>query len=168
MITLQKILVATDFSEPSTAALAYGRELARSFGAALTVLHIVDDVMARAYGIDGGVLLTDPGLQQQLEANALTQVDALISDDDRRQLKARVAVVSSIAPAAAIVTYADKSNIDLIVMGTHGRGGLAHLLMGSVAERVVRMAPCPVLTVRHPEHEFVLADAMAAVTTASV
>jgi nucleotide-binding universal stress UspA family protein len=95
-------------------------------------------------------------------------VDALISDDDRRQLKARVAVVSSIAPAAAIVTYADKSNIDLIVMGTHGRGGLAHLLMGSVAERVVRMAPCPVLTVRHPEHEFVLADAMAAVTTASV
>src|SRR3954471_24097188 len=102
MITLQKILVATDFSEPSTAALAYGRELARSFGAALTVLHVVDDTMARAYGIDGGVLLADPGLQLQLEANALTQVDALISDGDRRQLKAGGAVVSSMTPAAAI------------------------------------------------------------------
>jgi nucleotide-binding universal stress UspA family protein len=166
MITLQKILVATDFSEPSTAALAYGRELARSFGAALTVLHVVDDTMARAYGIDGGVLLADPGLQLQLEANALTQVDALISDGDRRQLKAGGAVVSSMTPAAAIVTYADRLNIDLIVMGTHGRGGFAHLLMGSVAERVVRMAPCPVLTVRHPEHEFVLADAMVAVAQA--
>ena len=59
--------------------------------------------------------------------------------------------------------YAKEANIDLIVMGTQGRGGLAHLVMGSVAERVVRTAPCPVLTVRHPEHEFIAPDAMQAV-----
>ena len=166
MIALKQILVASDFSEPSTAALAYGRELARSFGAALTVLHIADDTMSRAYGIDGGVLLTDPGLQRQLEADALIMVNALIADEERVQLKARGVVLSSTAPAAAIVSYAHESNIDLIVMGTHGRSGIAHLLMGSVAERVVQTAPCPVLTVRHPEREFVLPDALVAVAKA--
>ena len=166
MIVLKNILVATDFSEPSAAALAYGRELARSFGAALTILHIADDTMARAYGIDGGVLLTDPELQRRLEADALAQVNALICDEDRVQRKARGVVLSSTTPAAAIVTLAHNSNIDLIVLGTHGRSGFAHLLMGSVSERVVQTAPCPVLTVRHPEHEFVLPDALVAVTKA--
>jgi nucleotide-binding universal stress UspA family protein len=65
-----------------------------------------------------------------------------------------------------IVGYAKENDVDLIIMGTHGRGAIAHLLMGSVAERVVRTAPCPVLTVRHPEHEFVLPDALAAVAKA--
>ena len=166
MIALKQILVATDFSEPSTSALAYGRELARSFGAALTVLHVADDTMSRAYGIDGGVLLTEPELQRQLEADALTDVNALISDEERVQLQARGVVLSSTAPAAAIVAYAHDSHIDLIVMGTHGRSGFAHLLMGSVSERVALTASCPVLTVRHPEHEFVLPDALVAVTKA--
>ena len=166
MIVLEKILVATDFSEPSEAALAYGRELARSFGAALTVLHVVDDIMVRAYGIDSGVLLTDPDVQRQFEADARKHVDAAISDEDRIQLKASGVVLMSRAPSSAIVTYAHESGIDLIVMGTHGRGGFAHLLMGSVSERVVQTAPCPVLTVRHPEHEFVLPDALVAVVKA--
>jgi nucleotide-binding universal stress UspA family protein len=59
-------------------------------------------------------------------------------------------------PVVEILRYAKAEAIDLIVMGTHGRGKLAHLLMGSVAERVVRLAPCPVLTVHHPQREFVL------------
>ena len=166
MIALTKILVATDFSEPSEAALAYGRELARSFGAALTVLHVVDDIASRAYGVDGGGLLTDPGVQRQFEADARHQVDAAISDEDRVQLKASGVLLVSNSPSSAIVTYAHESGINLIVMGTHGRGGLAHLLMGSVSERVVQTAPCPVLTVRHPEHEFVLPDALVAVVKA--
>ena len=74
--------------------------------------------------------------------------------------------MTSNAPALAIVEYAKGSDINLIVIGTHGRGGMAHLLLGSVAERVVRSAPCPVLTVRHPEREFVLPDALVAVTKA--
>jgi len=166
MIALKKILVATDFSEPSEAALAYGRELARSFGAALTIVNVVDDTMARAYGIDGGVMLTDPEMQREFEASALQQVNALISDEDRTQLRAAGQVLASNAPAQAIVTYARDANVDLIVMGTRGRGGVAHLLMGSVSEKVVQIAPCPVLTVRHPEHEFVLPDALVAVARA--
>ena len=62
-------------------------------------------------------------------------------------------------PADAITEYAKQANIDLIVMGTNGRGAMAQLLVGSVAERVVRTARCPVLTVKHPEHEFVMPDA---------
>jgi nucleotide-binding universal stress UspA family protein len=165
MITLKKILVATDFSDPSAAALAYGRELARNFGAQLTVVNVVDDVLARSFGIDGGVM-ADPDLQRQFEESSRQQVNAAISDEDRVQLKAEGVVLVSHSPAAAITGFAREAGIDLIVMGTHGRGGMAHLLMGSVSERVVRTAPCPVLTVRHPEHEFVLPDALVAVAGA--
>jgi nucleotide-binding universal stress UspA family protein len=166
MITLKHVLVATDFSEPSEAALAYGRELARNFGATLTVVHIVDDILTRAYGIDGGMIIGDPDVQRRYEANAREQAEALLGTDDRIDLKATTVLLVSNSPAAAIVSYAREANVDLIVMGTHGRGGVAHLLMGSVSERVVRTAPCPVLTVRHPEHEFVLPDALVAVARA--
>ena len=165
MIALKKILVATDFSEPSDAALAYGRELARTFGASLTVLHIADNILTRAYGAEG-VVLVDRDLQREIETSAQRQVDALLFDEDRKMLGAVGLVITSNSPSAAIVTYARDASIDLIVMGTHGRGAIAQLLMGSVAERVVRIAPCPVLTVRHPEHEFVLPDALVAVAKA--
>src|SRR4029078_249739 len=160
MIALKKILVATDFSEPSDAALAYGRELARTFGASLTVVHIADNILTRAYGADG-IVLADPELQREIETSAQRQVDAVLFDEDRQMLGAVALVITPNSPAAAIVTYARDASIDLIVMGTHGRGAIAQLLMGSVAERVVRTAPCPVLTVRHPEREFVLPDAVA-------
>ena len=165
MITLKKILVATDFSEPSDAALAYGRELARTFGASLTVLHIADNILTRAYGAEG-VVLADPELQREIETSAQRQVDAVLVDEDRKMLGAVGLVITSNSPSAAIVTYARDASVDLIVMGTHGRGAIAKLLMGSVAERVVRIAPCPVLTVRHPEHEFVLPDALVAIAKA--
>jgi nucleotide-binding universal stress UspA family protein len=166
MIVLKNILVATDFSDPSAAALAYGQELARSFGASLTVVHVVDDITVRAYGVDSGVLMTDPEVQRQFEADARALVEAAIADEDRLQLNASAVVLRSNAPASAIVTYAQQSGTGLIVMGTHGRSGFAHLLMGSVSERVVQTAPCPVLTVRHPEHEFVRPDALVAVAKA--
>jgi len=79
--------------------------------------------------------------------------------DDRNALHARAVLETSDEPADAIVSYAKQAEINLIVMGTHGRDGLAHLLVGSVAERVVRSASCPVLTVKHPEHEFIIPDA---------
>lgn len=162
MIALKTLLVATDFSQPSDVALAYGRELARSFGAKLVVLHVVENIMTRAFGPDG-YAVTNPDLQRDLEASADKQVHALLGDEDRQTLRAEAIVISSNTPALAITDYARVAAIDLIVMGTHGRGAVAHLLMGSVAERVVRTAPCPVLTVRHPEHEFVLPDALVTV-----
>ena len=166
MIALKKVLVASDFSEPSDAALAYGRELARSFGAQLVVLHVVENLLTHVVGGDGYVL-TDPDVQAAVEAEGKKRVDGLISDEDRLVLRAQGVIVTSNAPAFAIVDYAKSSAINLIVIGTHGRGAMAHLLMGSVAEHVVRIAPCPVLTVRHPEREFVLPDALMAVTKAA-
>ncbi|HJZ76056.1 MAG TPA: universal stress protein [Vicinamibacterales bacterium] len=163
MILLRKILVATDFSEPSDAALAYGQELARTFGAQLLLAHVVDDVSARAYGPDG-CLVADPELQRDVEAAALHRLEGLISGEDREMLRAEPVILTSHVPASALVQYASTRAIDLIVMGTHGRSGISHLLMGSVAERVVRTAPCPVLTVRHPEREFLRPDALVAVT----
>ena len=157
MIALKKVLVATDFSQPSEAALAYGRELARTFGASLTLLHVVDNILTRAYGADG-MVLADQGLQLEIEKGAQHEVDALLFDEDRQALGAVGLVLTSNSPSAAIVFYARDAAIDLIVIGTHGRRGVSHLVMGSVAEKVVRTAPCPVLTVRHPEREFVTED----------
>ena len=164
MILLKQVLVATDFSEPSDAAFAYGRELAFTFGAKLVVAHVADRVLA--FGGGDGFVFVDPDLQHNLEAGARRQLEAMISDQDRERLRAEAVVLTDRSPAQAINAYAKDAGVDLIVMGTHGRGAVTQLLMGSVAERVVRTAPCPVLTVRHPEREFVLPDALVAVARA--
>ena len=155
MIALKNVLVATDFGEAAAAALAYGRELARTFNATLHVLTVADDVYVRLGG-DAYVAVL-PDLQKDVEDSARRQLDALVPDDAQTVVVKR-AVITSSATAASVVQYARDLGIDLIIVGTHGRGTMAHLLMGSVAERIVRTAPCPVLTVRHPEHEFVMPD----------
>ena len=159
MIALKKILVATDFSEPAAAALAYGRALARTFDAALEVVHVVDDVSTLAYGADGYVAML-PDMQRDVENAARLQLTALLADHDELKPTTRPVLLTSNATAVTIVDYAARERIDLIVTSTNGRGAVAHLLMGSVAERIVRTAPCPVLTVRHPEREFVTTDAL--------
>ena len=161
MITLNRILVATDFSEPSDAALAYGRELATRFGATLHVLHVVENVYANTLGAENYVAVA-PGLQEQLEVDARQRLKELLIDSDKSGPATVSVVMTATSPAFAIVNYAKDHAIDVIVTGTHGRGAFAHLIMGSVAERVVRFAPCPVLTVRHPEHEFVRPDTLVA------
>jgi nucleotide-binding universal stress UspA family protein len=162
MIRLKNVLVATDFSEQSKSALEYGRELARTYDATLHVVHVVEDIVAR-YSTDISATML-VGALESLEASASSELDALVTDDDRRTLRAHTMVFTSVAPAETIVAYAKTQAVDVIVIGTHGRSGLAHLFMGSVAERVVRFAPCPVLTVHHPEHEFIAPDAMAVVS----
>jgi len=164
MILIKNVLVATDFSEPSAAALNYGRELARTFAATLHVLHVADSMYSQ-FGVDSYSTVL-PELQRDVEAAALKQLDRLIHDDDRVELHAKPVLITGLAKAAAIVGYANEQRVDIIVMGTHGRGAVGHLLMGSVAERVVRTAACPVLTVHHPEREFVAPDALVAVSKA--
>jgi len=164
MILLKDILVATDFEEASAVALNYGRDLARSYGSTLHVVHAAENAMARYSG--EGSLAVLPQLQSDLEEAARKRLADLVTDEDRTLLHAKAVLLTALGTAEAIVDYAKEHHVDLIVMGTHGRRALAHLLMGSVAERVVRTAPCPVLTVRHPEHEFIGPDALAAVAGA--
>jgi nucleotide-binding universal stress UspA family protein len=149
MIVLKKVLVATDFSPPSIAALAYGRALARTFGASLHVLHVAENYFLRP-------MAADPATVRAAKERTL---DGQLTADDRQLLGARTTVKVSDEPADAISNYAKAEEVDLIVIGTHGRTGVERVLLGSVAERVIRIAPCPVLTVRHPEHEFVVPDA---------
>lgn len=157
MLRIKNILVATDFSECSESALNYGREMARRFGARLHVLHTVEFMPPDLAGM-GGYVAAIPQMQAELDQAAREQLELAVTADDRRLLGATTVLSTGETPAMAISDYAKKSDIDLIVIGTHGRRGLSHLVMGSVAEKVVRSAPCPVLTVRHPEREFVVTD----------
>jgi nucleotide-binding universal stress UspA family protein len=91
---------------------------------------------------------------EQLTASARGEMQRLVQEKKLERFGTHTDIVEG-APVEEIVDYAKEKEIDLIVMGTHGRGWLAHVLMGSVAEKVVRKAPCPVLTVRLAEHEFV-------------
>jgi nucleotide-binding universal stress UspA family protein len=164
MIRLKKILVATDFGEAADAALTYGRALARTFTSSLVLLHVVDNVFSHAMAGEGYVAIL-PEVQRELEEASRRRLEERLIDNDPVPLPVTPVMVTSSTPAHAIVQYAKEEEVDLLIMGTHGRGPLAHLLMGSVAERVVRTAPCPVLTVRHPEHEFVVPDALVATSS---
>jgi nucleotide-binding universal stress UspA family protein len=148
MIALKNVLVAVDFGEASEAVLAYGRNFAREFDAQLIAIHVLENRFLRP-------MLNDP---LSVENATWRQLLDRLTVDDREALNAVAVVRTSDDPAEEIVRYAREHHIDLIVLGTHGRSGVAHLLAGSVAEQVVRTATCPVLIVKHPEREFVIHD----------
>jgi nucleotide-binding universal stress UspA family protein len=171
VIALKRILVPVDFSEASEAAIRYGVALGRAFDATLHLLHAavrheLQVMVERQRVID---LFLSEGVATKPPTNAAHELLAtLLTAEEQQAVRAEYVLRASGpgGPYMEIVRYAKERDIDLIVMGTHGRGAMAHLLMGSVAERVVRTAPCPVLTVRRPEHEFVLPDALVAVAKA--
>jgi nucleotide-binding universal stress UspA family protein len=135
----KRVLVAVAFDDVSEATLICGRSLAMAFGAELHVLHVAENLFLRP-------MSNDP---DSVEDGVLEQVQSRLTEIDRTTLRAKAAVRQSTEPAEEIVRYARDEDIDLIVVGTHGSGAIAHLLMGSVAESVIRTAPCPVTTVRH-------------------
>lgn len=145
MATITRILVPTDFSETADAALAYAKPLAAQFGATLHLVHVFSDpYVLPAYAPD-----VYAGVPATLREEALAQVaDELKLRAGHNPAKRIVTATLTGLTARELVRYADEHGIDLIVMGTHGRQGVAHLLLGSVAEHLVRIAPCPVLTVR--------------------
>lgn len=153
MPTISTILVATDFSEASDAALTYAKSLASAFGASIHVVHVLEDLAAHAWTTEVYVAAL-PGVHEEMEKQARERLDACLTPAERDTFKAQLALRTGSA-FVEIVRHARDVKADLLVMGTHGRGAIAHMLLGSVAERVVRKAPCPVLTVRQPEHEFV-------------
>lgn len=157
------IMVPTDFSYASDAALGYARMLAARFGASLHLLHVVDEP-----GSWSEVYAAIPDIRDRLRADAGRRLEAIAACLPP-PLQATSAVACG-APVPTIVKIAEAKGADLIVMGTHGRRGVGHLLLGSVAERVVRLAPCPVLTVREQQagqQLAVSADASAAVDQAA-
>jgi nucleotide-binding universal stress UspA family protein len=153
MISLKQVLVATDFSEPSLAALAYGRELARQFGAVVHVAHVVKNMFVATLGA-GNYAAVTADIQRELEEEAQQRLTELVANYPDYPIMIPV-LLTSTPPAVAIVEYAKSKDIDVIVVGTHGRGGVQRFVLGSLAERVVRLAPCPVLTVRQSEREFI-------------
>jgi len=161
MIQVNSILVAFDFSDTSMNALTYGNQLARAFGARLHVVHVADVISTSAaqFYPEGP---HDP--EAKASELAMHQLRAVIAADGMKDAKPAVRVAAD--PAREIVDYAKEIHTDLIVIGTHGRTGVSRFLMGSVAEHVVRTAPCPVLVVRPSEHEFVQPDVVTADATA--
>jgi nucleotide-binding universal stress UspA family protein len=152
MIELKTILVPTDFSECSEAAVKYGAALAQTFGATLHLLNVVQDPYSLPWSADGFAAPVGDML-----ADWEAQAKGRLAESVPGTAAANAVVTTRIgSPYTEIVRYAAQNRIDLIVLGTHGRGPLGHILLGSVAERVVRTAPCPVLTVRHPQREFVV------------
>ena len=162
MVTLKKVLVATDFGEASAAALRYGRAIATALGAKLYLLHVTEDLALSAFSGVEGYATFPAEVQEDLERTEWQHTEALLTENDRRELNAEAVTLTGTRTAATIVEYARTNAIDLIVIGTHGRRAFARLMMGSVAERVVRTAPCPVLTVHSLQHEFVVPDVDAA------
>lgn len=153
MINIRKILTPIDIDPsgtnelhidaPDAAALKYGREFAGRFGAELHVLHVVEDI-SELEDCTHAAERQEGGILQRLQIEPPAGGGKVV----REIRKGR--------PFVEIIAYAREHEIDLIVMSTHGRKSLPHLLIGSETENTVRKAPCPVLVVRHPEHEFIL------------
>ncbi len=148
---LKKILVPVDFSDCSLKALRYAVPFARQFGAEVTLLHVVQPVYAAG---EWGVDIDFAQLTLQQKEGAGKQLKELEVEEVGENIATKTLVRVG-HPATEIAGAAKELGIDLIIIATHGHTGLKHVLMGSTAENVVRHAPCPVLTVRENEHEFV-------------
>ena len=153
MISIEKILHPTDFSVNSNHALKYACAFATHFGAELHLLHVVADL----------AMITLPPMEGFLPEgyyeNARKHANDELAKLPTKAMAGKNRIVRQIlegSPFLEIMSYAKDNKIDLIIMGTHGYSGLTHLVMGSIAEKVVRSSPCPVLTVHPENHEFVI------------
>ena len=147
---IQTILVPTDFSPDARAALVKAKDLARTLGSRIVILHAYRvDIPMSTPGLGGGFIVPDR-FYEELRASATGRVEALAAETVKDGVKAEGIAMEDVA-APAIVDLAKRLPADLIVMGTRGLTGLAHVVLGSVADRVIRMASCPVLTVKATE-----------------
>ncbi len=146
MIAIRRILVPTDFSDPAAAALIYARALAEQFGSHLHIFHVVPEPYVYPWGTEISTMpLAD--ILNQSDQLARTRLTELVSPDETPPGGLTTSAVIG-APVERILDYITEAGIDLVVIGTHGRGAMGHLLLGSVAERVVRRSTVPVLTVK--------------------
>jgi nucleotide-binding universal stress UspA family protein len=151
---LRRVLFPTDFSGFAREALSYAVAMAEDYGASLHILHVVPTPeMALQFEAMAPVL--DADFFTELEKGAQEQLEKVVPDEVRERVDLTLATRRG-AAFVEIVRYARENDIDLIVIATHGRTGLRHALFGSVAEKVVRKSPCPVLSVRPKGHDFAM------------
>jgi len=147
MLSFNVIVVPTDFSDFSLRALAYAIGLAEKYGSSLFVLYIAEPTLQVSDMAWVGV--NDQSLKNEHAEEAQRQLEQLVRD----QVPAGLPVTAEVRTGDAveeIIQFAENKGADLVVMATHGRSGLSHMLMGSTAEQVIRKASCPVLTLKHP------------------
>lgn len=150
---LKQILVPVDFSSCSLKALRYAVAFARQFKAAITLLYVVQPYYLPG-DLTGG--LDYAALEKEIEENSERELDSLANREVGKKAPWKILLRMG-RPVDQITRVADEQNVDLIIISTHGHTGLKHVMLGSTAENVVRHAPCPVLTVRVEEHDFLSA-----------
>jgi len=145
MIKFEKILALTDGSQNSRSALRYAITIAKKFEAALDVLLVIEDMPAYiSLELDDEFLL-------RIQDAMRSEVEDCIAFCRKSGIEAN-GIIRHGVPYEEITAYAEEQGVDLIVMATHGHTGLSHILLGSVAEKVIHHAPCPVLTTKIDEH----------------
>jgi universal stress protein A len=148
----QRILFCTDFSENSVRARDYASAFAVEFQAELIILHVIDSSLIGFHTLDEGIPVDMKSVMDEIQLS-VDKALTLISEECSQAFSAVKTFSRFGVPSYEIVKFAKEFGIHMIVMGTHGRTGFRHLIMGSTAENVVRTANCPVLTVRHSSEE---------------
>ncbi|TAK53490.1 MAG: universal stress protein [Bacteroidetes bacterium] len=152
MVSIKNILCPIDYSVYSEMALKYAIEFAEKYQAKLYLMHVLD---IRVYDINDPDLYNVNIIDEETINKLRERLLKCVNEDAKNKISVEAIIIQGV-PFAEIIKTAKECKIDLIVLGTHGRTGLSHAIMGSVAEKVVRKAPCPVLTIRHPEHDFIM------------
>jgi len=153
MIDLKIIMAATDFSKYSRHAFLYAESMAKEYKAKLVIIHVVEDKLPTFVSEYSGVPLE--AIVESQEKKAWGELRAFAKSEVEASINVELMVRRG-TPYVEIIKVAREKQVDLIVIATHGRNMLSHTLFGSTAERVVRKAPCPVLSVKSPEHEFIM------------
>jgi len=146
---IKKILFATDFSEGSSSSLPYAVDFAKRYGAKLYIVNVIFDIAKASGSYVPHISMEE--LYKDMEKASKAQLEKCYIEE-MKSFKDVEHVVLKGVPYEEISRFASENKVDLIVIGTHGRKGLDRVLFGSTAEQVVRHAPCPVLTVRLPNH----------------
>ncbi|OGW58940.1 MAG: hypothetical protein A2Y48_08535 [Nitrospirae bacterium RIFCSPLOW2_12_42_9] len=150
MTEFGKILFPTDFSESAENASRYALSLAKKYASKVYVIHVIEPfTYTTEFGLDFSAQL------KEMEASARRLLDDIAASIKKTNLDVESVLITG-EPFVEIIKYARKEQVDLIVMATHGRSGIEHMLMGSVAEKVVRKSPCPVLTIKKSGQTFTM------------
>lgn len=148
---IKKILIPTDFSSSSMHALKYAIELNKTFGARLYILHILQDITDFSeFNLSPTIL---PQLYAEFEQNATSKLEDIVNTIIPRDMTCDTYIIHGV-PFFEIIQFSKDECIDLIVIGSHGRTGIRHVLFGSTAEKVIKKSACPVLTIKSPDASF--------------